>query len=181
MIQILGMPSSALNLVVARNSDVPEIVALVESVYRGEHSKKGWTTEAHVLDGRRTDDEMIRELLRPPESLFLLLRQEGRLLASVHLERKPNFAYLGMLSVDVSLQNQKIGKKILDYAETFAKTEWKLNEMRISVLHLREELISWYRRRGFELTGEFIPFPQDPRFGKPKVPDLKLMEMKKLL
>src|SRR4051794_13241714 len=36
-------------------ADLGAIVALVESAYRGESSRAGWTTEADLLDGQRTD------------------------------------------------------------------------------------------------------------------------------
>lgn len=47
----------------ARIADVPAIVAPVESGYRGESGRAGWTTEADLIDGRRTDAEMIRSTL----------------------------------------------------------------------------------------------------------------------
>ncbi len=166
---------------IAQMSDIPDMVALIDSVYRGENSRKGWTTEADFLDGQRTDKELIQREMSKPDSLFLLIREQGRLLASVHLEKRETYAYLGMLSVDVNVQNKQLGRRILEYAEGFIQSEWNLFELRITVLHLRPELIAWYERRGFKLTGAAYEFPRDVRMGQPKVPHLELLEMQKIL
>ena len=36
---------------IAIQADIPSIVALLNSAYRGESSMKGWTTEAHLIGG----------------------------------------------------------------------------------------------------------------------------------
>ena len=71
----------------ATPDDVPAIVALVESAYRGESSRAGWTTEADLLDGQRTDAGSVRELVAAPDSMVLLAQQPGAdaLLACCHL------------------------------------------------------------------------------------------------
>ena len=40
-------------------SDVPQLVSLVNSAYRGDESRAGWTTEAELLAGQRTDPESL--------------------------------------------------------------------------------------------------------------------------
>ena len=41
----------------------------------------------------------------------------------------------------------------------------------MTVIARRRELIAWYERRGYALTGETRPFPMDdPRFGLPREP-----------
>ena len=68
----------------AQLSDVVRIVALVESAYRGKSSELGWTTEADLLDGQRTDAAEVSELLLAPGSQIILafdddtLRSEER-------------------------------------------------------------------------------------------------------
>jgi len=163
----------------ATSADIPAIVALVESVYRGENSKKGWTTEEHLLDGQRTDNAMVRELMKAPGHVFLLAESDGKVLASVLLERRETYAYIGMLSVNVEAQNLKLGRRMLDECEIFASREWNLNETRITVIEMRTELVAWYERRGYTRTGNVEGFHTDPRFGKPKVAydDLHLIEM----
>ena len=49
-------------------SDIPAIVPLVESAYRGDASRKGWTTEADLLDGQRIDSEGVREIILKADS-----------------------------------------------------------------------------------------------------------------
>jgi ribosomal protein S18 acetylase RimI-like enzyme len=160
-------------------ADVNEIVSLVQSVYRGESSRQGWTTEADLLDGQRTDPAMIQELMDEPGSVFLLARQNGKLMASVLLQRKADHAYLGMLSVAVLAQNLKLGRRMMDESALYIKKNWRLNEIRITVIGVRRELIGWYERRGFKATGNVFDFPADPRFGIPKVPRLDFIEMAK--
>ena len=163
----------------ATSYDVPYIVNLVESVYRGETSKKGWTTEADLLDGQRTDQEMILELMK--KSIFLVAQKDNKIVASVQLEKREGYAYIGMLSVDVNAQNLKLGRRMLDECDQYAHRHWHFKETRITVIERRKELVNWYERRGYKLTGRTEPFHQDPRFGIPKVNDLLLVEMSRAI
>lgn len=61
----------------ATPADVPAVVALVESAYRGEVSQQGWTSEADLIGGQRTDPEMIEETLARPGSHILLAEEDG--------------------------------------------------------------------------------------------------------
>lgn len=158
-------------------SDIPEIYRLVESVYRGEHSLRGWTTEAKLLDGPRTSPELLTLTLNTPGSVFLTARVDGRLMASVHLQKHADHAHLGMLSVDVEAQNQKLGRRMLEASEEFIKREWSLNEIHISVIDTRLELIPWYERRGFKKSGRKLDFPDDPRIGTPRAGKIQFDEM----
>ena len=54
--------------------------------------------------------------------------------------------------------------------------------MEMTVIANRGELIAWYERRGYVLTGERRPFPlDDPRFGLPKTRDLAFVVLEKPL
>lgn len=171
----------SLNLVKALDSDVLDIVRLVQSVYRGDSSLKGWTSEAHFLEGQRVDANMVRDIISQKQSYIFLYRQGQKLLACVHLEKAESRAHLGMLSVSADLQGQQMGKKMIIFCEAFAVSEWGLEELQIEVLQPRQELIAWYERRGFYKTGKTLPFPQNPKFGIPKVKDLYFLEMIKEL
>ena len=46
--------SGALTFRIAAEDDIPALVSLVESAYRGDASRAGWTTEADLLEGQRT-------------------------------------------------------------------------------------------------------------------------------
>jgi ribosomal protein S18 acetylase RimI-like enzyme len=158
----------------ADEADVPAIVALVESAYRGEASRAGWTTEADLLDGQRTDAEGVARILRTPGSIVLLAETEGHLLACCQLEQRPAAeAYFGMFSVQPAGQGRGVGRQVLAEAERIARDEWAATTMIMTVLAQRAELIAWYERRGYRRTGEQRPFPYgDERYGIPRRPDL---------
>ena len=161
--------------------DVDAIVALVNSAYRGDSSRQGWTTEADILDGQRTDAEEIQTLITTANSLLLLGWQGEQLISSVHLELTPQGAYLGMLTIKPGLQGLGLGKQVMAEAEDYARKHWGAQTMHMTVITLRHELIAFYERRGYRRTGELIPFPTSPRFGLPKVESLQLEVLKKPL
>ncbi len=155
-------------------ADVPAIVALVESAYRGESGLRGWTTESHLLDGQRTDAADVGALIARADSRVLLAERDGRLKASCHVERQGTAGYFGMFAVDPAEQGRGLGKQVLAEAERIARDEWHCRAMRMSVIVQREELIAWYGRRGYRRTGEYQPFPYgDERFGIPRRDDLR--------
>ncbi|OCG76522.1 GNAT family N-acetyltransferase [Microbacterium sediminis] len=162
-----------LSLRIADPSDVPAIVSLVESAYRGEASRAGWTTEADLLDGQRTDADQVSGLLGPGGSVVLLAERDGAPVACCHLEHRGDHAYFGMFAVDPRAQAGGIGRAVLAEAERFARAEWSVSQLRMTVITAREDLIAWYERRGYRRTGEHSPFPYgDERFGIPRRDDL---------
>jgi ribosomal protein S18 acetylase RimI-like enzyme len=163
--------------------DVDEIVLLVESAYRGDASRAGWTTEADLLEGQRTDGEAVRALILKEGSRVLLAERDGELLACAHLDLcPPDACTFGMFSVRPHLQGQGVGNALLRQCEQLARADWRCRAMRMSVLRQREDLIPWYERRGYLRTGESKPFPYgDARFGLPKVGDLEFVLLEKTL
>lgn len=159
--------------------DTTALNTLVNSAYRGDSSRKGWTTEADLLGGIRTDEEGIRAMLENPDATILKYESDGQLLGCVYLEKKDIDLYLGMLTVSPDTQANGIGKKLLEAAETYAQ-QHNCRAVTMTVITLRHELIAWYQRRGYKPTGETKPFPNDPRFGIPKQP-LEFIVMEKLL
>ncbi len=160
--------------------DVPELNILVNSAYRGESSKKGWTTEEHLLGGIRTDEEDLSELLKKENVTILKYTELGKIIGSVYLERQADKLYLGMLTVSPELQGGGIGKKLMQAAEDLAK-ENNIPKVSMTVISVRKELIKYYERRGYKNTGETKPFPMnDPKFGLPKQ-DLEFIVMEKEL
>lgn len=146
---------------------VPEeagvIAGLVNSAYRGEESRAGWTTEADLLEGRRTDEAEIRRLITNEGSVVLVADAGGEIVASVHLKREDgDGAYLGLLVVKPVLQGAGIGKAFMQAAEDLVRTEWGTKRMTMTVISLRGELIAFYERRGYRRTGRLLPFPEDP-------------------
>jgi ribosomal protein S18 acetylase RimI-like enzyme len=161
-------------------ADVPAIVALVESAYRGDSGRRGWTTESDLLDGQRTDAAGVASLLDQPGSMLLLAERDGVLLASCHIERRGDSGYFGMFAVDPAQQGGGLGKAVLAEAERIAREQWRCHTMHMTVIVQREELIAWYERRGYRRTGEYQPFPYgDERFGIPRRDDLRFEVLRK--
>jgi ribosomal protein S18 acetylase RimI-like enzyme len=158
----------------AEAADVPRIVALVESAYRGDVSRRGWTTEADFLDGQRTDPVGVAQIIGTPGNRILLAERDGELLACCQLEHQGDACYFGMFAVAPSLQGGGVGKQMMTQAERIAAQEWKCTQMQMTVITIRHELIAWYERRGYRRSGVFKPFPYgDARFGIPKREDLQ--------
>ena len=157
------------------------LVELINGTYRGESSRLGWTTEADLLDGLRTDLADVTRLLTASESMILIAEQDQQLIGSVHLQRNGDYAQLGMLSVKPILQNQGIGKQLICAAETIAQQQWRIKVMRMAVIPCREQLIAYYQRRGYVRTGETMPFPVNPALWRPKVSGLCLEWLEKVL
>ena len=171
----------------AQKSQSHEITNLVNSAYRGDSSKKGWTTEADILGGQRTDPQGIEEMIAQPGALLELARSNlGELLGCVFLKIEPALGavqscYLGMLTVLPTDQGRGLGKTILEHAEHVAVAH-SCTQIRMTVITVREELIQYYLRRGYFRTGFRSPFPHhDPRFGEPKVENLEFEELVKIL
>jgi len=166
----------------ATDGDVDAIVVLVESAYRGDVSRQGWTTEADLLDGRRTGADDVAACLQRPRSRVVLAERDGAMLACAHVAEEDGAGYFGMFSVDPGRQGGGIGKQLLAEAERIVRDEWTLPSMRMTVIDVREELIAFYERRGYRRTGIFKPFPYgDARFGLPRRDDLRFEVLEKLL
>ena len=166
----------------AQNQDVEAVVGLVNSAYRGESSRRGWTTEADLLGGQRTDAREITSLLRPPDSLLVLGYGDGQLLACFHLQHEHAAVSLGLFAIDPRRQGEGLGRQCLSHAESLARQRWLAGTMRMTVISERSELIAYYQRKGYELTGEREPFPmRDERFGLPKVEHLEFVVLEKPL
>ena len=173
---------TALSFRAATPADVDAVVALVESAYRGEPSRAGWTTEADFLDGRRTGaDDVLAQIARP-RSVVLLAERGGALLACAHVAVEDGAGYFGMFSVVPGLQGGGIGKQVLAEAERIAREDFSQAVMRMTVIDIRDELIAFYERRGYRRTGKFKPFPYgDERFGLPRRGDLRFEVLEKPL
>ncbi len=163
--------------------DVEAIVALVESAYRGESSKIGWTTEADLLDGQRTDAAAVRDIIGSPDARVLVAVEDRSeaIVGCCQLERRGDgAAYFGMFAVAPQLQGAGAGKRLLAEAERRARDGWGCSHMEMTVIAQREDLISWYQRRGYREVGERRPFPYgDERFGLPRRPDLEFTVLSK--
>jgi len=164
----------------AEPPDVAAVVALVESAYRGETSRVGWTTEADLLEGQRTDQVAVAELIHSEASHILLVERDADLVACCHLARsRPDTVYLGLFAVRPGAQGGGLGTSVVVEAGRLA-AEWGASLLRMTVINRRLDLLAWYGRLGFVLTGEVEPFPYgDKRFGIPTRPDLELVVLQR--
>lgn len=155
-------PNPSPGLRAARPEDGPEIIQLVNSVYRGRTGRQ-WTSEAHLVRGPRLDAAMYGDALRRPRSVILLLggSDPDRIVGCVHLEADGETCELGMLSVRADVQQSGYGRILLERAEAWARDRWRIGVMTLHVITARTELLEWYRRRGYAPTGERLPFGGD--------------------
>ena len=161
-------------------ADVPAIVGLVTSAYRGEASRIGWTTEADLLDGERIDPGVLRADIERPRSRVLLVERDGALVACAHVAVEDGAGYFGMFAVRPDLQGAGLGNALLLEAERVVRDEWMLAALRMTVIDVRDELIAWYERRGYRRTGIRKPCPYgDTRFGVPRRDDLRFEVLEK--
>ncbi|MEO9032124.1 MAG: GNAT family N-acetyltransferase [Ginsengibacter sp.] len=101
--------------------DISRLDKLNNSAYRCEFLKKGWTSEADLFDGIRTDKESIGKLIKKPGAVFLKFCNDANiLLGCVFLEKNTNKMYVEMLTVLPTEQAKGIGKKLLLAAENYA-------------------------------------------------------------
>ncbi len=170
----------------AHPEDLGAIADLVNSAYRGDSSRAGWTTEADYLDGQRTDATTLAgDLAAQPGAELLVLRDgpDQDLLGTVWLEPSKAVGawYLGMLTVRPNLQDRQLGRGLLEAAEAHAKAKGA-RRIEMTVVGIRDTLIAWYERRGYRRTGEIRPFPYgDERFGAPRRDDLAFLVLEKHL
>ena len=155
---------------VASIDDIPGLMSLVNSAYRGKEAKKGWTHEADLIDGSlRTDEVSLINMIKVPNAVILKYQDKDKILGCVYLEKKGEKLYLGMLSVLPDIQGGGIGKKLLKAAEEHAgKNNCILIEMR--VISVRKILIDWYERQGYRKTKKTEPFHNNKKFGVPREP-----------
>ena len=167
----------------ATPADLDALLGLVHRAYRGDAARAGWTHEADLLDGQRTDAPALQEMLTDPWQRILVAEQDGTLAGCVNVEdRGDGTAYLGMLSIDPARQAAGLGRKLIEAAEAAAVELFGAAVMEMTVIRQREELIAYYERRGYARTGEERPFPlDDPRFGIPMRRDLSFVVLAKKL
>ncbi len=171
----------------ATAEEAEELSILVNSAYRGDSSREGWTTEADLLDGQRTDRSLLRHEIETPGRKILCLREApgAAILGCVFLEffakDQRKGCYLGMLTVKPNLQTKGIGKHLMAAAEE-ASRQLGAEFVSLGVIQVRESLMAWYERRGYKKTGLTKPFPYgDLQFGSPRRDDLYFVFFEKRL
>ena len=169
-----------MSISISTNEDISALVQLINSAYRGEASKQGWTTEAYLLEGElRTDEDSLASILKIKDAVMLkYVSEDGTITGCMYLHKQERGLYLGMLTVSPALQGAGIGKKLLAAADEYAKAN-NCPCIFMNVISLRSELIAWYEKHGYYQTTERKPFPNDERFGIPTQPlEFVIMEKK---
>lgn len=161
----------------ARLEDVDVLFTLLNSSYRGDSAKKGWTYESDLVGGLRITHEELFDIISKNNEFFLLALSEDKVVGCVQITEEADELYFGLIAVEPALQNKSIGSKILAEIDLLARIK-KKSHIRLVVIHTRDELIAYYERKGFRHTGESSEFPAEY---PAKIPGLRLLEMKKTL
>ena len=142
----------------ATEADLVELKALIESAYRGESAKAGWTHEADLLDGFRLEGDALLKVLMDENARIFVARDKvtNKIEGTICIELGEDGVEFGKFGVNPNIQAGGIGKLLLGYAEEFAKNEWHQSAMKLSVITIRTELIEYYLRRGYLPTGKLI-------------------------
>lgn len=169
-IELVKAKSRDMTILLATPDDIPALVQLVNTAYRGEGQDAGWTNESHLIEGPRTSAEDLLGLMNEPDSVILkYVTGDGVIAGCVLLQIQGDQVYLGMLSVSPLLQGKGIGKAFLRAAEDFALS-FGCSAVQMTVITLREDLLAWYERHGYKRTGELLPFHGGDKFGVQKQP-----------
>ena len=167
----------------AVEADYVAIVDLANLAYRGYGSTASWNIETGIIEGQRLNESLLRDdLAAKPEAQLLTFRgdPDGPLLGTVWLDKKKGGVWnLGLLTIRPDLQNKQLGRALLAAAEDFAR-ERGGRRIRMTVVNVRDNLLAWYQRRGYRVTGETQPFPYgDERYGRPLRDDLHFVVLEK--
>ncbi len=168
-------------LIPATDDEFEDLAALINAAYRGEI---GWTTEGDYLAGERINAAALKaQCAASPEGLLLTFREQdnGALLGCVWLQPYGDGEWrLGLLTVRPDRQDAKLGRSLLAEAEAVVLGLGG-REISITVVNVRDALIAWYERRGFQRTGVVEPFPDDETFGARLRDGLSFVVLKKAL
>lgn len=166
--------TSTITIRPALGSEVGGIVDLAEAAYRGAG---GWTTEAHLVSGTRTDSSEVHGMLTDPAVTLLVAvltptsggdgDGDGEIVGCCYTRREPaddagtTRAELGLFAVHPSAQSRGLGRRLLE-AQSDLLQGAGVDVLMIRVLQSRPELHAWYERQGFVRTGVAVPFAGDP-------------------
>lgn len=171
----------------AVHTDAAALAELIERAYRNPDTAGRWDSESHLLTGPRTSREEMAALLADPDSRFLIAEIDGRasgccLIQKLGSTGRPGGeeapAYFGMFAIDARARNIGLGKQVLAEAEARVRKLWNAPAMVMTVINVRTELIAWYERRGYRLTGAAMPFPFSETSGE-VTRDFHLVELRK--
>lgn len=165
-------------IVLADASQSAAIADLVNKAYRPDAGSRGWTHESGLVEGTRTSPEQVRQQLSPKSPMLVAIRND-EIVACVQITNDASDCWIGMLATHPSEQNSGIGKKMLMAAESYATAQFAPKRLMMAVLSSRAELLGYYQRRGYQLTGQISNYPIDAGVGTPLVSGLQVLELSK--
>lgn len=167
----------------AQAQEADAISSLVNRAYRGDSSRAGWTTEADLLDGKRTTTSDVQALLNRHDVVMLTGWVADTLMVTLCAEwhAEAQVVHLGMIAVEPTAQNCGYGKQIIQAAEQLAVTRWGARASQMAVVSVRQTLIAFYQRLGYQAKGELKTFPYQPEMWQAKVDNMQLMTLQKAL
>lgn len=162
----------------AQKGDLNFLEIMINEAYRGE---KGWTRETELVSGTRISLKELNNILEDEQKYLFILKSNQQIYSCVCIEKRNSHVYLGLLVVNPNMQTKGIGKKVLSLAEEFIVTVLQLNTIEIAVIKQREELVSFYKRRGFKEIDKIQAYPKNSDVGTPKVEGLQVVFLEKKL
>jgi len=165
-----------MNLIPATDNDAQEICALLNVAYR---SGKGWTTESGLVEGDRTSIEQVATAIADEHTFFLVYKELGKIVSCVCVEDIAGRIFIGSFAVGPEHQASGLGSATLAAAEAYAAHKFSTRQFSMIVLSHRQELISYYERRGYKRTGKISPYPVHLNVGRPLVAGLTTEELVK--
>ena len=162
----------------AQKGDLNFLELMINEAYRGE---KGWTRETELVSGTRISLKELNNILEDEQKYLFILKSNQQIYSCVCIEKRNSHVYLGLLVVNPNMQTKGIGKKVLSLAEEFIVTVLQLNTIEIAVIKQREELVSFYKRRGFKEIDKIHAYPKNSDVGTPKVEGLQVVFLEKKL
>lgn len=168
------MDFSAFRFEKADVNQAQAISDLINLAYRGN---AGWTTEAAIIQGDRTNRQEIETAMHNPGAYFFVVNLPSMLASCIYVVQVKEQAYIGFFSVHPDLQGQGLGKYMLEQAEAFARRVMNVHQFVMFVILQRTELIEFYQRRGYYCTGRIEAYPA--YLGEPKIAGLTIEYLKK--
>ncbi|WP_424195202.1 GNAT family N-acetyltransferase [Ampullimonas aquatilis] len=169
----------AIQVSIARRHHIPAIISLVNQAYRPASDAAGWTHETGLVTGERINEQQVTALLDRSQSIILIATRKNDLLGCVHIEQQDEHAMIGMLAVLPRCQVGGIGKQLLAHAENHAAQQFHVKTLRMVVVSARHALIEFYLRRGYQRTGQTMPYPLDAGAGQPMTANMTIEVLEK--